>query len=45
MNMQPNLFSSTMVENGKPAPDLFLYAARTMGAEPGQCMVVEDRRQ
>ncbi|MCB9942227.1 MAG: HAD family hydrolase [Geminicoccaceae bacterium] len=40
--LQPNLFSSTMVENGKPAPDLFLYAARTMGAEPGRCMVVED---
>ena len=27
---------------GKPAPDLFLHAARTMGAEPAACVVVED---
>ena len=38
----PDIFSATMVENGKPAPDLFLLAARTMGYEPRHCIVVED---
>jgi beta-phosphoglucomutase-like phosphatase (HAD superfamily) len=27
---------------GKPAPDLFLYAARRLGAPPGRCLVIED---
>jgi HAD superfamily hydrolase (TIGR01509 family) len=36
------LFSSTMVERGKPAPDLFLHAARTLGVDPAACVVVED---
>lgn len=36
------LFSATMVERGKPAPDLFLHAARAMGFSPGDCIVVED---
>lgn len=36
------LFSSTMVERGKPHPDLFLHAAETMGADPSRCVVVED---
>lgn len=31
-----------MVENGKPAPDIFLKAARLSGAEPEQCVVVGD---
>jgi HAD superfamily hydrolase (TIGR01509 family) len=35
-------FSAQEVENPKPAPDLFLHAARRMGAEPGRCAVVED---
>jgi len=30
------------VPRGKPHPDLFLHAARTMGAEPARCVVVED---
>lgn len=38
----PNIFSAQMVERGKPAPDLFLYAARQMGVAPGRCLVVED---
>lgn len=37
-----NVYSSTMVRNGKPAPDLFLHAARAMGVEPARCAVVED---
>ena len=36
------IFSATDVEHGKPAPDLFLLAADTMGAEPERCVVVED---
>jgi HAD superfamily hydrolase (TIGR01509 family) len=36
------IFSATDVERGKPAPDLFLFAARTLGAEPSRCAVVED---
>ncbi|MHA7222290.1 HAD family hydrolase [Arthrobacter sp. RHLT1-20] len=32
----------TEVANGKPAPDLFLHAAGTLGAAPGRCAVVED---
>lgn len=36
------LFSSHMVERGKPHPDLFLFAAKKLGAEPGNCAVVED---
>lgn len=38
----PNVFSASMVRNGKPAPDLFLYAARQMGVAPDDCVVVED---
>ena len=36
------IFSATEVEHGKPAPDLFLHAARRMGVAPGACVVVED---
>jgi HAD superfamily hydrolase (TIGR01509 family) len=35
-------FSATMVAHGKPAPDLFWHAARTMGYPPEACTVVED---
>jgi len=38
------IFSAEDVANGKPAPDLFLHAARRMGATPGGCVVVEDSR-
>jgi HAD superfamily hydrolase (TIGR01509 family) len=36
------LFSAHSVPRGKPYPDLFLHAARTMGAEPAACVVIED---
>jgi beta-phosphoglucomutase-like phosphatase (HAD superfamily) len=36
------LFSATMVARGKPAPDLFLYAAQQMTTVPERCLVVED---
>jgi HAD superfamily hydrolase (TIGR01509 family) len=38
----PNVFSATQVEHGKPAPDLFLFAARQMGVAPANCLVIED---
>ena len=38
----PHLFSASMVRHGKPAPDLFLYAAARMGAAPERCLVIED---
>ncbi|WP_399167681.1 MULTISPECIES: HAD-IA family hydrolase [unclassified Streptomyces] len=36
------IYSATEVSRGKPAPDLFLHAARSMGVEPAACAVVED---
>ena len=36
------MFSSTMVGRGKPFPDLFLHAAKTMGFAPVDCIVIED---
>jgi HAD superfamily hydrolase (TIGR01509 family) len=36
------LFSATEVPQGKPAPDVFLYAAARMGADPKRTVVVED---
>ncbi|MEO8687438.1 MAG: HAD family hydrolase [Solirubrobacteraceae bacterium] len=36
------IFSATEVEHGKPAPDLFLHAAASMGWKPADCAVVED---
>ncbi|MGB9117483.1 HAD family hydrolase [Bradyrhizobium sp.] len=38
----PNIFSGTQVSNGKPAPDLFLFAAGQMAALPARCVVIED---
>ncbi|MFF6997911.1 HAD family hydrolase [Streptomyces sp. NPDC008313] len=36
------VFSSQDVGRGKPAPDLFLHAAESMGVPPERCVVVED---
>ncbi|WP_327307906.1 HAD family hydrolase [Streptomyces sp. NBC_01298] len=38
------IHSATEVARGKPAPDLFLYAAERMGVDPAACAVVEDSR-
>jgi len=38
----PNVFSAVEVAHGKPAPDLFLHAARKMGVDPARCIVIED---
>jgi HAD superfamily hydrolase (TIGR01509 family) len=39
---EPYLFSASDVRHGKPAPDLFLYAAERMRVRPADCIVVED---
>ena len=36
------LFSAAMVARGKPAPDLFLYAAQYLMTAPDRCLVIED---
>lgn len=38
----PHVFSAFMVERGKPAPDLFLFAADKFGVAPADCLVTED---
>jgi HAD superfamily hydrolase (TIGR01509 family) len=38
----PNIFSTVEVAHGKPAPDLFLYAAERIGVMPARCVVIED---
>jgi HAD superfamily hydrolase (TIGR01509 family) len=40
--LAPNIFSATQVKRGKPAPDLFLFAAGQMQASPARCIVIED---
>jgi HAD superfamily hydrolase (TIGR01509 family) len=38
----PHIFSAVQVRHGKPAPDLFLFAAEQMNVSPGRCLVIED---
>jgi len=38
----PVVVTADDVEHGKPAPDMFLLAARLMGVPPGRCLVFED---
>lgn len=38
------IYSAAEVRRGKPAPDLFLYAAQKMGVDPAACVVIEDSR-
>ena len=37
-----NVFSASQVERGKPHPDIFLHAAKTMAVDPARCIVIED---
>ncbi|MFI7094878.1 HAD family hydrolase [Streptomyces lydicus] len=41
-HFEERIFSADDVPRGKPAPDLFLHAARSMGVEPERCAVIED---
>jgi HAD superfamily hydrolase (TIGR01509 family) len=38
----PHIFSAVQVQHGKPAPDLFLFAAEQMTVSPARCLVIED---
>jgi HAD superfamily hydrolase (TIGR01509 family) len=40
--LAPHIFSASQVKRGKPAPDLFLFAAGRMRAAPERCLVIED---
>ena len=35
-------YSAQRVKQGKPAPDVYLFAAQQLGIEPSQCLVIED---
>ena len=37
-----SIVCTSMVEHGKPAPDVFLYACKCIGEDPGDCIAVED---
>jgi beta-phosphoglucomutase-like phosphatase (HAD superfamily) len=41
-SLAPNLISASFVAHGKPAPDVFLYAAGWMRTHVDACVVVED---
>ena len=41
-NYFEHIFSATEVPNGKPFPDIFLYAARKMKYDSKDCIVIED---
>lgn len=38
----PHVYSADLVAHGKPAPDIFLYAAERLDVDPARCLVVED---
>jgi HAD superfamily hydrolase (TIGR01509 family) len=40
--VEGRLFSTTEVAHSKPAPDVYLHAAKRMGVAPQYCYVVED---
>jgi HAD superfamily hydrolase (TIGR01509 family) len=40
--LAPHIFSAVQVKRGKPAPDLFLFAAEQMNVSPERCIVIED---
>lgn len=42
VNAFDELVSGHMVEHGKPAPDIYLYAASKLGLKPEECLVLED---
>jgi HAD superfamily hydrolase (TIGR01509 family) len=41
-HFEGRIFTASEVANGKPAPDLFLHAAKQMGVAAHKCLVIED---
>ncbi len=41
---EETIFTSAQVKKPKPAPDLFLFAAKEMGFQPEDCIVIEDSK-
>ena len=39
---EEHIFTAAQVERGKPAPDLFFLAAKQLGYDPENCIVIED---
>lgn len=37
-----HIFTTSMVEHGKPAPDIFFHVAKSLGIDPHECLVIED---
>ena len=42
VHLEPHIYTAAMVARGKPAPDLFIHAARQHGIRPDRCLVIED---
>lgn len=40
--LYPHIYCAKLVQRGKPAPDLFLYAAERLSISPSRCVVIED---
>lgn len=38
----PHTYSANVVPLGKPAPDIYLYAAKQLGVDPAGCLALED---
>lgn len=41
-HFEGRMFGKDMVAKSKPAPDVYLLAAKTLGVDPARCAVVED---
>ncbi len=41
-HVAPHVYSGELVADGKPAPDIFLFAAEKLKVDPARCLVVED---
>ena len=39
---EDRIFTTTMVKHGKPAPDIFFHAAKSMNVNAAECLVIED---
>ncbi len=41
-HFEGRIFTTNMVKNGKPAPDIFYHAAKVMNVNAAECLVIED---